>query len=74
MITATIGSGHFEAMSTAGRILSMVYGTIYVPLFLYSMTLLFERELKHIHKEERLFDKMIHDTEQNVERIIEDKN
>lgn len=74
MITATIGAGHLEALSMAGKILTMAYAIFYVPLFLYSMTLIFEGRLKHIHKEEKLFDKTLHDVEEDVERIIYDSS
>ncbi len=70
--TATIGFGDLVPHSMEGKILTMLYAIIYVPLFLYSMTLIFQGKLQKIHEQEELFDRTIHDTEENIERIIED--
>jgi uncharacterized membrane protein YqjE len=49
----------------------MMYAIIYVPLFLYSMTLVFQWGLQKIKTEEELFEKTLHDTEEDVETILE---
>ncbi|MDD2693849.1 MAG: hypothetical protein PHY14_02865 [Candidatus Gracilibacteria bacterium] len=45
---------------------------VYVPLFLYSMTLIFQGKLQKIHEQEELFERNICNTEKDIERIIED--
>lgn len=69
--TATIGFWDLVPHSIAGKILTMMYAIIYVPLFLYSMTLVFQWGLQKIKTEEELFEKTLHDTEEDVETILE---
>ena len=70
--TATIGFWDLVPHSMEGKILTMLYAIIYVPLFLYSMTLVFQGKLQKIHEQEELFERNICKTEKDVERIIED--
>jgi hypothetical protein len=49
----------------------MLYAVVYVPLFLYSMSLLFETRFHRLRKEEKLFEKSIRDTETDVEKILD---
>ncbi len=48
----------------------MLYAIFYVPLFLYTMTLLFQTEYKKFHKADEMFSKTLRDTEENVKEIL----
>jgi Ion channel len=71
--TATIGFGDLVPHTVAGKILTMGYAVFYVPLFLYAMTLVFQLNFEKIRKQEELLERTLHDTEADVERIIEDR-
>lgn len=69
--TATIGFGDLVPMTMAGKIVTMGYAVFYVPLFLYTMTLMFQANFQRIRQQDELLEKTLHDTEEDVEEIIE---
>lgn len=69
--TATIGFGDLVPMTLAGKILTMGYAVFYVPLFLYAMTLMFQANFQRIRAQDEFLEKTLHDTEEDVEEIIE---
>ncbi|MBP9811822.1 two pore domain potassium channel family protein [Candidatus Gracilibacteria bacterium] len=68
--TATIGFGDLVPHSIEGKCVTMLYAIFYVPLFLYTMTLLFQTEYKKFHKADEMFSKTLRDTEENVKEIL----
>jgi CBS domain containing-hemolysin-like protein len=69
--TATIGFGDYIPHTVGGKILTMIYAIVYVPLFLYTSTILFETRLKRIHREEEEYEKILHTTEENAMHILD---
>ena len=70
--TATIGFGDLVPHSMAGKVLTMGYAVFYVPLFLYTMTLVFQSNFQKIREKDELLEREMHTVEVDVERIIED--
>lgn len=70
--TATIGFGDLVPHSMAGKVLTMGYAVFYVPLFLYTMTLVFQLQFQKIRLQDELLERELLKTEKNVERIMED--
>ena len=71
--TATIGFGDLVPHTVEGKILTMGYAILYVPLFLYTMTLLFQSRFQHIRAQEELLERELYATEKNVEKILENE-
>ena len=69
--TATIGFGDLVPHTVEGKILTMGYAIFYVPLFLYTMTLVFQSKFQHIREQEDLLERELHITERNVEEILD---
>ena len=72
--TATIGFWDLVPMTMAGKILTMCYAVFYVPLFLYAMNIVFQANFQRIRQQDELLEKTLHDTEEDVEEIIEMAN
>lgn len=68
--TATIGFGDLVPMTVAGKILTMCYAIFYVPLFLYSMNVIFQANFKKIRHEDDLLEREMHNVEMDVETIL----
>lgn len=68
--TATIGFGDLVPMTVAGKILTMGYAIFYVPLFLYSMNVIFQANFKKIRHEDELLEREMHEVETNVDTIL----
>ena len=60
--TATIGFGDLVPITVAGKIVTMGYAIFYVPLFLYTMTLVFQMNFQRI----RALDEQLEREMQNV--------
>jgi uncharacterized protein (DUF2062 family) len=68
--TATIWFGDLVPMTIAGKILTMWYAIFYVPLFLYSMNIVFQANFQKIRTQDELLEKEIHDVEADVFTIM----
>lgn len=68
--TATIGFGDLVPMTIAGKIITMAYAIFYVPLFLYTMTLVFQLEFNKIRQQDELLERAMRDVEADVDAII----
>mgnify|MGYP003617259005 CR=1 len=62
--TATIGFGDLVPMTVAGKVITMIYAIFYVPLFLYTMSVLFTWEF---HK---LSEKKARKLQKNIDQIL----
>ncbi len=71
--TATIGFGDLVPMTIGGKILTMGYAIFYVPLFLYSMNVVFQTNFRRIQRQDAMLEREMHSVEKDVERIIEDE-
>lgn len=69
--TATIGFGDLVPHTIAGKSLTMCYAILYVPLFLYTMNLIFQTRYQKFHEAEERFDRTLHDTGTNVKEILD---
>ena len=58
----------------AGKILTMGYAIFYVPLFLYTMTLLFQSRFDHIRAEEAKLEAEMEHVEEEVGRIMDESS
>lgn len=72
--TATIGFGDLTPHSVEGKIITMIYAIFYVPLFLYSMSLIFESNLRKMYRHQHELEEKIHETEADVAAILENRN
>ncbi len=69
--TATIGFGDLVPITTAGKIVTMLYAIFYVPLFLYTMNILFQSRFDRIRLADEMIERELHDVEADVNAIIE---
>ncbi len=58
-------------MTVAGKVLTMGYAIFYVPLFLYTMNILFQSRFDRIRIADELIEREIHDVEADVSAIID---
>lgn len=72
--TATIGFGDLTPHSREGKMVTMVYAIFYVPLFLYSMSLIFESNVRRIYQKEQELERQLRETEADVNAIVTRKN
>ena len=72
--TATIGFGDLVPITTAGKIVTMLYAIFYVPLFLYTMNILFQSRFDRIRLADEMIERELHDVEADVNAIIENEN
>lgn len=68
--TATVGFGDYIPHTLAGKILTMIYSVIFVPLFLYTMIVIFQANFRKIHEQDELLEKTLHDIEADTEEIL----
>lgn len=69
--TATIGFGDLVPHTMAGKILTMWYAMFYVPLFLYTMNILFQSRFDRIRVADDRLERELHDVEADVSAIID---
>jgi hypothetical protein len=72
--TATIGFGDLVPMTVAGKIVTMMYAIFYVPLFLYTMNILFQSRFDRIRVEDEKLEREIRDVEADVDAILDNTN
>ena len=70
--TATIGFGDLVPHTVEGKILTMGYAILYVPLFLYTMTLVFQSRFQRIQEADARLEKDIKHVEKDVEVILDE--
>lgn len=58
-------------MTTAGKVLTMGYAIFYVPLFLYSMNVIFQANFKRIRHEDEMLERELHNVEADVLSIMD---
>ena len=68
--TATIWFGDLVPMTMAGKILTMGYAIFYVPLFLYTMNILFQANYQRIKAVDDILEQELHHVEADVNEII----
>jgi Ion channel len=68
--TATIGFGDLVPHTIAGKILTMGYAVFYVPLFLYTMNVLFQSRFDQIRLTDERLEREMHDVEADVGAIL----
>lgn len=68
--TATIGFGDLVPITAAGKIVTMLYAIFYVPLFLYTMNVLFQSRFDRIRLADERIERELHDVEADVNAII----
>jgi voltage-gated potassium channel len=71
--TATIGFGDLVPITTAGKIVTMLYAIFYVPLFLYTMNILFQSRFDRIRVADERLEREMHDVEADVSAIIDNE-
>jgi hypothetical protein len=69
--TATIGFGDLVPMTVAGKIVTMMYAIFYVPLFLYTMNILFQSRFDRIRVADERLERELHSVEADVNAIID---
>lgn len=72
--TATIGFGDLVPYTTGGKIVTMLYAIFYVPLFLYTMNILFQSRFDRIRRADEQVEQEIHSVEADVGAIIDNTN
>lgn len=68
--TATVGFGDYIPHTMAGKILTMIYSVIFVPLFLYTMTVLFQANFQRIRQQDEALERTLHDIEADTNEIL----
>ena len=68
--TATIWFGDLVPMTVAGKILTMGYAIFYVPLFLYTMNVVFQANFQRIRVQDELLEKEMRNVEADVISIM----
>lgn len=68
--TATVGFGDYIPHTMAGKILTMIYSVIFVPLFLYTMTLMFQANFQRIRQQDEALERTLHDIEADTNEIL----
>ncbi|MBC7503615.1 two pore domain potassium channel family protein [Candidatus Gracilibacteria bacterium] len=71
--TATIGFGDLVPITTAGKIVTMLYAIFYVPLFLYTMNILFQSRFDRIRIDDEKLEREMHDVEADVIAIMDNE-
>ncbi len=71
--TATIGFGDLVPITTAGKVVTMAYAIFYVPLFLYTMNILFQSRFDRIRVADERLEREMHDVEADVSAIIDNE-
>lgn len=69
--TATIGFGDLVPMTVAGKIVTMFYAVFYVPLFLYTMNILFQSRFDRIRIEDEKLEREMQRVEADVNAIMD---
>ncbi len=69
--TATIGFGDLVPFTIGGKIVTMLYAIFYVPLFLYTMNILFQSRFDRIRVADERLERELHDVEADVNAIID---
>lgn len=72
--TATIGFGDLVPYTIGGKIVTMMYAIFYVPLFLYTMNILFQSRFDRIRRADEQIDREIHDVEADISAILDNTN
>ncbi len=70
--TATIGFGDLVPHTVEGKILTMAYAVFYVPLFLYTMTLVFQMNFQRLREADERMEKDLENVEKDVEIILDE--
>jgi hypothetical protein len=71
--TATIGFGDLVPYTVGGKIVTMLYAIIYVPLFLYVMTLIYQGKIERIRDQDRRLEDEMHAVEADIDAIIDNQ-
>jgi Ion channel len=71
--TATIGFGDLVPYTVGGKIVTMLYAIIYVPLFLYVMTLIYQSKIDRIRRQDSLLEAEMHSVEADIDAIIDNQ-
>ncbi len=69
--TATIWFGDLVPVTIAGKILTMGYAIFYVPLFLYTMNIVFQSNFQRIRIQDELLERELYTVEADVNAIID---
>jgi hypothetical protein len=72
--TATIGFWDLVPYTVGGKIVTMLYAIFYVPLFLYTMNILFQSRFDRIRREDEQIEQEMHSVEADVGAIIDNTN
>lgn len=71
--TATIGFGDLVPITAAGKIVTMLYAIFYVPLFLYTMNILFQSRFDQMRIADERLEREMHNVEADVNAIIDNE-
>ena len=69
--TATIGFGDLVPFTIGGKIVTMLYAIFYVPLFLYTMNILFQSRFDRIRVADERLERELHDVETDINAIVD---
>jgi hypothetical protein len=69
--TATIGFWDLVPYTVGGKVVTMLYAIFYVPLFLYTMNILFQSRFDRIRREDEQIEQEIRSVEADVSAIID---
>ena len=72
--TATIGFGDLVPFTIGGKIVTMLYAIFYVPLFLYTMNILFQSRFDRIRVADERLERELHDVEADVSAIMDNEH
>jgi voltage-gated potassium channel len=72
--TATIGFGDLVPYTVGGKIVTMLYAVFYVPLFLYTMNILFQSRFDRIRIEDEKLEHEMQQVEADVNAIMDNTN